>query len=481
MNSKNRKLKILLTQPLVSSELMFGKFKTSKEVSTYVFGQACLASIARKAGHEITVLDPYFEKYSKEDYIKFIQERQFDLIGCTIYTINFDKTKELFDCSRRALPNALLLAGGTHPSMLPEETLKGIETLDLVVYGEGELTFIELLEFVSKDRDYRDLKGIAYREKDTMQIKVNPRRELIENLDDFPMPAYDLLPVGRYVPTPNLVRRYPTIAFHVSRGCPYNCAFCQYNVTLGKKFRHRSVDRIIEELFLFKKKYNARGIVFRDSSLTTNPDFVIELCNSMIKNDLRLTWMCNSRTDIMARYYRKLLPLMKKAGCWQISYGCESANQRSLDLLNKATTVEDNVISLNETFKAGIMVSTTWILCLPGENIDDSWRTVMLANKMAPHVCRFFLPTPFPGTDLEKICKRDGGLRKIISYSDYEMISPKNPVYINPLIGKENTLKLLKRAYIKFYTNPKVLYRNLKTIRDLDALRKYWNVLRLFI
>jgi radical SAM superfamily enzyme YgiQ (UPF0313 family) len=345
--------------------------------------------------------------------------------------------------------------------------------LDAVVYGEGEITFVELLNCLRDRGDIAGIKGIAYRKKEG-QIVMNPARELINNLDDLPMPAYDMFPIQDYVPTPNLVRRYPTLALQVTRGCPHQCSFCQYNLALGKGYRHRSIEKIIEELTELKSMYGMRGVVFRDSSLTINTVFLKDLCNAMINNKLDLKWMCYSRTDIIAKHYRELLPLMKKAGCWQIGYGCESANQKSLDMMRKGTTIADNITAVNETIRAGMFCSTTWILCLPGETAEDSWRTFSMAKKLASHVTKFFLPVPYPNTDFEKTCEEDGGLRKEASYDDYNLMTRNSLVYVNPLIGEDRMIKMVTDAYKLYYTNHKVLFRNLVAINDWDMIKKYW-------
>jgi len=175
----------------------------------------------------------------------------------------------------------------------------------------------------------------------------------------------------------------------------------------------------------------------------------------------------------------ELLPLMKKAGCWQIGYGCESGNQKSLDIIHKEATVQNNVDAVQNTIKNGIMCSTTWIIALPGETKDDAWNTVELALRLASHVAKFFLPIPYPGTELEELCRQDGGLRDNVPYEDYEFYMPDNLVYVNPRIGQENMKQMLKKAYRRFYTKPKVLYRNLLQLKDWDMLKKYWRALRL--
>ncbi len=478
-----RKLKILLTKPFGDSSYIYayGGFKVSAGTNTFIYGQACLAAVAREKGYEVHVLDPYFEKITRSKYLEYLKEHEFDVVGCTIYTLTFNLAKAFFKYTRSILPKTCLLAGGPHPTCLPLETLEQIKELDAVAIGEGELTFLEILARLSQEKDFDSVNGTAYRRHNDNQIIMNNPRDLISELDLLPMPAYDLFPIDKYILPPNLVKRYPTVAIQVTRGCPYKCGFCQFNLALGKKYRHRSPESIIEELKYLKSHYRIRGVIFRDSSLTIDLQFLKALCHSLIENRLNLKWMCYSRTDAIARQYKQLLPLMKEAGCWQIGYGCESANQRSLDMLNKGITVKDNITAVTETIKAGIMCSTTWIICLPGETSEDAWRTVMLAKKLASHVAKFFLPVPFPNTELEKICWEDGGLRGNISFDNYNMLLPKSLVYANPLIGEACMLKMLKTAYLRYYASPKVILRNLSSITDWDMVKKYWAFLKLVV
>lgn len=472
-------MKILLTQPLIDSKHIAAPFRLPPKTNTFPYGLAMLAAVARQTNHKVCVFEPYFNQTTPEEYISYLKEEQFDVVGCTVYTLTFPLAKKLFEYTRQVLPNAFTVAGGAHPTSLPKQTLQEIPQVDCVVTREGELAFIDLLERIKTGDSFHSVKGIAYRRPTDGEIVVNPPREFIADLDELPLPAYDLFPMDEYITTPNIVRRYPTVATQVTRGCPFHCAFCEYNLALGKKYRHRSPEKIIEELVYLKERYKTRGIVFRDSTFTVDIPFLRSLCEQMIKNKLNLVWMCYSRTDVIAKYGTELLPLMRKAGCWQIGYGCESGNQKSLDLIHKEITVENNVDAVQATIKEGIMCSTTWILALPGETQDDAYNTVKLALRLASHIAKFFLPIPYPNTELEKLCRQDGGLRENAPYEDYELYTPTYPVYVNPRIGRENMRQMLKNAYYQFYTNPKVLYRNLLQLKDWDMVKKYWRTWRL--
>jgi anaerobic magnesium-protoporphyrin IX monomethyl ester cyclase len=472
-------VKVLLTQPLIEAERVAWPFKLRPGTNTFLLGQAMLAAAIREHGHEVHVLDPCFEQTTTEELVARLERERYDVVGVTIYTLMFGRARALLELVRTTLPGAFTVAGGPHPTSVPIATLDELPELDCVVCGEGEQTLVELLERLQSRQPLDDVAGIAFRPQDDGGGRLNPPRSLVRDLDQLPMAAYDLFPIRDYVPTPNIVRRYPTVTTQVTRGCPHRCAFCDF--TLGRVYRHRSVPRIIDELTHLKERYGARGVVFRDSTLTVDPSFLRELCEAMITAEFDLAWMCYSRTPPIARDGDELLPLMKRAGCWQIGFGCESGNQASLDLLRKGTTVEENVEAVRKTIAAGIMCSTTWILALPGEDRAASWRSVELAASLGSHVAKFFLPIPYPGTELEKLCRAEGGLREDLRPDDFEFFLTRNPPYVNPRIGREGMVRLQQRAYLRFYATPRVWLRNVRQIRDADALRKYWHFVRLLV
>ncbi|MCK5582964.1 MAG: radical SAM protein, partial [Elusimicrobiales bacterium] len=228
-----------------------------------------------------------------------------------------------------------------------------------------------------------------------------------------------------------------------------------------KKVRYKSPDRIIDEIFTLKNEYGAKGIIFLDSTFTVDKQWLTEFCRKYIEKKVGLPWACNSRTDTVDE---SLLRLMKSAGCWEILFGVESGNQKSLDIINKGTTVRGNTNTLKLAMSLGFYTYASYILCLPDETEADALNTVRYARDIGTPIAMFYLPVPYPGTELYGICKEKGILREDADWEDFNAWDFSNPVYINPLIGKERMQAILKSAYNSYYLNPAVILANLKEI-----------------
>ena len=190
---------------------------------------------------------------------------------------------------------------------------------------------------------------------------------------------------------------------------------------------------------------------------------------------MQFKWDINTRVDCLDK---KLLFIMKKAGLWMINFGLESGNQSSLDLLNKGINLSQIRKTLKMTKKLGITTFSTWILGIPGENEKMVKNTISFAKEIGTELALFFLPVPYPGTDLIKICQKDGGLNKKAKWENYSAVDFSKPVYVNPRLGKEKMQELIKYAYLSYYLSPKILWRNLKCIKSKDDLIRYWRAFR---
>ncbi len=183
--------------------------------------------------------------------------------------------------------------------------------------------------------------------------------------------------------------------------------------------------------------------------MTINREWTLSFCQEMQKQNLNLEWSCFSRVD---RVDMELLKAMKGAGCWQICYGIETGNPESLKVINKGgkVTIEKSIQSVVETKKAGINVLGSFILGLPGEDEEMVMNTIRFAKKLAPETALFYLPIPFPGTKLYEYSKETGGLREDANWKDYIGVDFDNPVYVNPLLGKEKMTELYRLAMSQF-------------------------------
>ena len=428
-------------------------------------------------GYDVDFVDTQFGDHDHESLKNLLRQKQYNLIGLPVFTPTANYVFETSKLIRSVLPDAIIVYGGVHATDRAAESLEESPECDFIIRREAELTLVELIENLEKGvTDFSHISGLTWR-KNNDTIMLNPDRELLPSLDDLPLGFFGDLDLTRYVPHPTQYTQLPTYSVVTQRGCPYPCTFCEAHVALGKKLRLFSPKRVIEELKILKYEKGTRGVYFQDSTFTLNKKYVIELFELMIKEGLNdLLWSCTTRTD---RVDPELLALMHEAGCRNILYGIESANQQSLDLLKKNIKAETQERAVEWTHKANITILCSYILCLPGETEKMVQNTIDYAKRLSSQMALFYLPTPYPGSELYSACKE--GIRKNSKWEEFLFIDYDNPVYINPIIGKERMKYWYKKAYLDYYTHPKVWASNIKSVfknggfkrnlRGLNAIR----------
>ncbi|MFC2056493.1 B12-binding domain-containing radical SAM protein [Chloroflexota bacterium] len=461
---------VLFTYALWPHEKQWGRFKKGAGNNSFSYGLASIVGVAEKGGFSISVCDSQVERMSESEFSEYLNKGKFDVIGLSCYTASTAYVFHTAKICKKVLPQSKIIVGGIHPTILPEETLNSCKEIDAVVIGEGEYTVLELLKYYRDgEGSLENIEGIGFRLND--EVIKTPRRPLIKNLDELPMPAYHLFPMEKYIPQPTVVKRYPTFTILASRGCPYSCSFCHANEVHGKKVRYKSVSQVLKEIKYLKDNFGAKGIAFSDSTLTVNKRWVTELCDAFVKEHLDIEWMCYSRVDTIDK---DLLLKMRSSGCWAISFGVESGIQKSLDLICKGTTVEQNVKSVKDAIDLGFFVTATYIIGLPGEDEKDAKTTIQFAKQLGTHIAIFFLPVPFPKTTLYETCLLDKGVRLDATWDDYNVTDFSNPLYVNPLLGKDKMTELVRYAVRSYYLQPTVIMRNLVQIKSIDDIKKYW-------
>ena len=474
------KLKILFQEPFVSPRDTFGKFSGAGCNNTFPYGIASIASYIKDKGYNASYLDPVIEKISLKAYLDFVKREDINVIGMGSTTVLIKKTIETFKLIKKYFPDIITVLGGPHGTLFPAETMAESGAVDYIILGEGEKPFLFLLDCLAQGkREYiRHIDGICFKQDNAIIINQAKPESRLE-ASEIPIPCFEIFPMRKYVAQITYAKRFPSYSVVASRGCPYRCAFCSASVVFGNKVRYKPVGTLIQELDILKKEYGARGIMFFDSTFTVDRRWMEEFCRESIKAKIGLPWACNSRVDTVDE---ELLSLMKDAGCWAMLYGIESANQKSLDLMNKKITVQQNTIAVELALKLGYFVYTTYILCLPGEDEKDVLSTIDYARGLGNHLANFYLPVPYPSTKLRQICHDTGGLRQDAQWQDYNAWDYSNPVYVNPLIGKEKMVSLYKKAYFNFYSNPQVWLKHAAEILLLkQSPYKYWLGLKAFL
>ncbi|MEJ2745524.1 MAG: radical SAM protein [bacterium] len=347
--AQREKIDILFIDPpwIIESKDNIWKYVSSCLPS---LGIAYIAAYLQRHDFSCKIIDCTAEGIAVDDFRKRVGSILPRFIGITATTPLVVNGLMIARICKAILPDARIVFGGVHPTVMPDEVLRD-ECVDYVVRGEGEETTRELLA----GTDPGNILGLSY--KLNGEIFHNPDRPLIEDLDSIPPPAYHLLPIEKYRPAVGSYKRLPAMSIFATRGCPGRCSFC-YRI-FGKRVRCRSALRIIEEIEILQRNYGIKEICFYDDTLTLFDNEIKQLCSEIIARRMDLTWSCFTRLDYVSE---ELLCMMKQAGCHLILFGIESGDEQILRNINKKIDLglAKRVISMArkigiETRAAGIL------------------------------------------------------------------------------------------------------------------------------
>lgn len=404
-----------------------------------------LSAVLKCAGHETAIYNadiaasqPYgrkrdadleaFKRYQASLYDvggRFWQElgqamhaQRPDVIGIHMKTASFRSGINLATLAKRNDPRVKVIVGGPHPSMLPEEVLKH-EVFDYAVLHEGEIAMVNLVNALAAGREPVGVKGIAYRDA-SGQVVRTPGQPAIQDLDaELPFPDRDsLLSKEQYLPDSY------GISF-TSRGCPFECIYCDSPKFWGRKVRYRSPGNIAAELTEIHGKYGTRYVKFYDDTWTLNQKRGVEVCEAMIQAGLPakgVTWQCTTRADCLSD---DLVKAMKAAGCAMANIGLETASDRLLKVVKKGETKEEIAAGVRMLQRHGIAVNLYVMMGLPTETEADVEETMAFAKALKPNSLIPSIATPYPGTELFEVAQRDGFIQSDLDWAEFFHQSPK--------------------------------------------------------
>jgi radical SAM superfamily enzyme YgiQ (UPF0313 family) len=337
------------------------------------------------------------------------------------------------------------------------------ESMDYAMVGEADTIIDKLVGALNRNNDVSTLKGIIW--NNGITCVLNPKADLVEDLDPIPFPARNLINNSLYI-RPDTGKPQATI--QISRGCPFQCTFCLTSIISGNKIRSRSVNNIIEEIEECVNKYNIKDFFFRSDNFTASRVFVHALCDKIIEKGLKINWVTNSRAKPIDY---ETLKKMKAAGCWLVAFGIESAGEVTLRRIKKDLTVEDSVMAIKLSKKAGLKTYCFFMLGFPWETKRDVEDTIKLARKLQCDYAEFHICTFYEGTPLYEEALRDGLLKET-------PFSTGRNYYEDPFdlkyLSKEDILNYRKKALIAFYGSPTYIVKRLSEIKNIGVLRNYF-------
>ncbi|AAM02108.1 B12-binding domain-containing radical SAM protein [Methanopyrus kandleri] len=433
-------MKVLLVQPPFEDDIarVLG-------VRGFPIGLVYLAAKLEKEGFSVDILDCPAEGVEMEDLRGRI--RGYDAVGITATTPVAPSAYKVAKLAKDE--GAFVFLGGPHPTFMDREALRE-SPADVVIRGEGESTTVEVLEAVDRweESDLSNIPGITYREGS--KIVRNPDRQEPEDLDSLPLPAYDKVDLDQY--SADSVRFVPVIT---SRGCPFRCLFCASSRIFGPKWRGKSPDRVVEEISYLVEELGVERLEFVDDVFTAHKRRVREICEKMREEGIDVPWDCGARADTLTP---ELARTIREHGCRTVYVGAESASNETLKRINKGITVQDVIACRKVAKRHGLRILLSFILGFPWEDREDVFRTIKFARRLEPDYVQFTVCTPYPGTPLYDLAKERG----LIEVHDWSKYTTVDPVMRTEHLSTRELGRLLQRAYLSFYLNPRYLLNALR-------------------
>jgi anaerobic magnesium-protoporphyrin IX monomethyl ester cyclase len=362
-----------------------------KEIAIHL-GLGYIASYARKIHPDvqIQILDTRVAK--KKEKRKFLSTK-FDLIGITLMSGIFKQGLDIATTIKDSFPQTKICVGGPYVSTL-ESNILDYEAFDFAVFGEGELTFSELISCLKNKIKPENIDGLIHRDAFGNIIK-NKSRAAIKNIDELPYPAYDLFKMNSY----------PIHRIVTSRGCPYKCSFCSSAKVWEFRWRKRSPDKFVEEISYLLKNYGRKTFFFNDDSFNMSIKRAEEICNEIIVRDLNILWSTPLRADLINP---ELAAKMRRAGCYNVGIGIESANNEILKQMEKQITIEEITKGIRIFKDAGIEVLGQFVIGSIGETKETFRQTLNYAINSELDFVLFYSVLPYKGTSQWKYVENHG-------------------------------------------------------------------------
>ena len=440
-------LNIFFATPPLSLEKRYGSFAGGGSAAPSL-GILMLAAVARDDGCDCTVVDASALALSEPELLERLGTARPDILCLSSTTLAIFNASAFAAAAKRLCPNLIVVIGGPHVTAAPRETMERFAAFDIAVVGEGELTLVELLRALKDTKTPSTVSGLLCREGEA--LRDTGRRPFITALDSLPSPAWDLLEgfPARYLPAPFKVQQLPAATLVTSRGCPNTCIFCDRSV-FGSSCHAYSADYVVRQIVELHRRYGIREFSFEDDTFITFKTRLKEICERLIELKLDISWSCLGRVNHVTP---ENLRLMRKAGCWQISFGIESGSQEILSLINKRVTLDQIRQAVRLSREAGIRSKGFFILGHPGETRETLQMTIDFALELPLDDISVCLMTPFPGTELYARAAEFGEFDP-----DWGNMNLLNVVFVPHGLTREDLESAQKELIRRFYFRPRIV------------------------
>ncbi len=430
-------------------------------------GLGMLASAIRHK-HEVEILDCIKEGVKISRFRERVERFAPQVVGFQTYTFDLDFVKEALRICKEMDAQAVTMVGGPHPSGAPIETMEFFyRDLDFAFGGEAEIGLPLLLERIERGtepKEIKDIPGLIWRQG--KRVIVNDKI-YVQDLDKLGMPAWDLIHPETYPESQHgaFYRKFPIAPLMLTRGCPFSCTFCMAHLVSGKKLRKRSAEHVLEEMKILYNEHGIREFHIIDDNFTMNKEYAKSFLCKLIDSGLDISWAVPNgiRADTLDE---EMLDLMKQSGLYLISIGIESGSDRILELMKKSVTTEEIRKRVKLIRRAGLEAAGFFILGFPSETKEEMEATIRFSLDMDLLRANFFTYLPFPGTESYQQLLDNDEIRKV----DWDRFYFMNAAYVPGGMTRKQLKNLQRKAFFRFFLRPKILYKNLKSVKSLRHL-----------
>jgi anaerobic magnesium-protoporphyrin IX monomethyl ester cyclase len=427
-------------------------------------GLAILAACAKEQGSEVNLLD-LRALHAWDDYRNELLARRPDVVGVSMMSVDYNPAIRCLEIARQALPDAVTVVGGPHPTLLLDE-VKDNPNIDHIFLGEAEITFPAFLARQERGDPSERVIPCIHTDLDTI-----PFADHEFFLEEWRKWGYHLeSPEAPFVAESPL----PFVTIIAGRGCIYNCSYCQpaERQIFGWQVRRRSVPNVLAELTALRDRYHFNSFMFHDDCLTEDRDWVIAFCQAYRDAGFSQPFFCQSRADIIVKN-EDMVKIMAAAGLRGYLIGFESGSDRVLRFIRKGTKRAQNLEAARICRKYGISIWANYMMGLPTETKEEVLETISMLKEIDPDYYSPAFYTPHPGSDLYTYCM-EHDLSLIKNHDSYRRnpdeakIKGVDYTWLRWAVGESqrrtwpNRAKRRARYYWKRYAQPKKVVRRIK-------------------
>lgn len=426
-------------------------------------GLLYIISSARKKGLAADLLDGgVFDR--EASFERELLSREFDVVGLSAMTHNIAEALRVARLVRGNRPRAKIVIGGVHASTVPEEVLEACPEC-LVMQGEGEESFPALLGALEGRGELAGVPGLYRRDGAALKSRAP---EAIDDLDALPFPAYDLVDFSKYTTGVHglFFKRKPLTTMITSRGCPFKCSFCAKTALTGFTWRARSAENVLDEISLLASRYGIREIHFEDDNMALKPERLEAICGGIIARGIDIAWKC-PHGIYAAHLEPKTFELMRRSGCYSLSFGMESGNDEILARAGKASGVAELRKGVEAAHRAGIECIGFFIFGLEGETPETIRQTIDFAKSLPLDAAQFNLCIPFKGTPIRETYLAKG----YVTEADLAAYDVDHALVELPGLSAKDLRRWRLKAFLEFYGRPSILIKNLRNVSSLDVTK----------